>query len=315
METVRSLFSSRLAAVAAAIALLVACILVPYRPVLREGPKAPPGPYELRAAVRGLRLHVFQTGMNRMSSLLVGSRRPWRPVPAFVLERPGHGLVVFDTGLPEAVASKGEVALGFPTRLVVESRSLPGRSLDAQMRADGLSPEDVGTVILSHLHEDHLGAAGAFDHARFIGGRGTAGTRVEGRRVDWTEVDLSTAVALPPFDTTLDLFGDGSVTLIAGGGHSTEDLMAMVALPSGPVLLAGDAVVHRDWLESDDVQRIATDPDRAAVVRNAVRALLAERPDVVLAAGHDCSSLPRDRDDLVLHHSEWCDAAAWPVTP
>jgi N-acyl homoserine lactone hydrolase len=86
-----------------------------------------------------------------------------------------------------------------------------------------------------------------------------------------------------------------------------------VSLPSGPVLLAGDAVVHRAWLDSDDVQRIASDPDRAADVRNQVRAFLRAHPDAVLAPGHDTSMLPHDREDIVLHHVEWFDAKAWPL--
>ncbi|MFP2904003.1 hypothetical protein ACLESD_02795 [Pyxidicoccus sp. 3LFB2] len=75
------------------------------------------------------------------------------------------------------------------------------------------------------------------------------------------------------------------------------------------------AVVHRDWLESRDVQRIATKPERAADVRNQVRALLAERPDVVLLAGHDLDGVPMNREDVRVHHPEWLTPEAWPVSP
>ena len=119
---------------------------------------------------------------------------------------------------------------------------------------------------------------------------------------------------MPPFDGALDLFGDGSVEVIPGGGHTHEDLMLLVALPEGPVLLTGAAVVHRDWLASDDVQRIAVDADRAAAVRNQVRALLAADPRVVLFPGHDLGQVPGDRPDIVLHHPEWFVARAWPVS-
>jgi hypothetical protein len=39
------------------------------------------------------------------------------------------------------------------------------------------------------------------------------------------------------------------------------------------VLLAGDAVVHSSWLAAEDVERVAHDADRAATVRNQVRAV------------------------------------------
>jgi glyoxylase-like metal-dependent hydrolase (beta-lactamase superfamily II) len=284
-----------------------------YRPVLRRGQAPAPPPYSLPAPVAGLRLHVFNTGMNRMSAVLVGENRPWRPVPAFVIEHPTHGLIVFDAGLPAEVAAEAEAALGIPTRWVIESRSRPGRTLAEQMQRDGLSRDAVRSVIVSHLHEDHLGSASAFREADFLGGAGTPGTRVNGWLPSWREVDFTGLPALPPFDAASDLFGDGSIVLIPGGGHTREDLMALVALPSGPVLLAGDAVVHRDWLVSDDVQRVPVDADRAAAVRNQVRALLEARADLTLVPGHDLSMIPAGRNDIVLHRPEWFGDDAWPL--
>lgn len=309
MPTARRLLTTFLGLFA--LLLVAVALWLPYSPVLRAGKEPSPPPYDVPPAVAGLRLHVFQTGMNRMSSLLVGEQRPWRPVPAFVLEHPRHGLLVFDAGLPSAVASEGESALGIPTRWVLESHSVEGRSLHEQMREAGLAPEDVRTVVVSHLHEDHLGSLAAFTNARVIGGPGTSASLSD---LHAQEVECRADAAVAPFDAGMDLFGDGGgVTLLAGGGHSPEDLMALVSLPSGPVLLAGDAVVHRDWLESDDVQRIASDPDRAADVRNQVRAFLRARPEAVLAPGHDTSMFPLDREDIVLHHVEWFDAKAWPL--
>ena len=97
-----------------------------------------------------------------MSPLLVGPSPPWRPAPAFVMELPREGLVVFDCGLSDAVTRDGEAALGIPMRWLFRSRGRPGRTLDAQMREAGMDPARVHWVIVSHLHEDHLGAAPAF---------------------------------------------------------------------------------------------------------------------------------------------------------
>lgn len=293
----------------------VASIFLPYRPVVVAGAPAPQGPYALPPAVAGLRLHVFNTGMNRMSALLVGEARPWRPAPAFVVEHPRHGLLVFDCGLSDDVAREGEAALPLPMRWLFESRGAAGRTLDAQMREAGFDPGAVPWVVLSHLHDDHTGAAPAFGNATFVGGAGSRG-HLRGLASRWREVgEKEAATPLPPFAGAFDLFGDGSVEVIPGGGHTREDLMLLVALPEGPVLLAGDAVVHGDWLAADDVQRIAVDPERAAQVRNQVRALLAARPEVVLFPGHDLQAPPDHRADIVLHHPEWFAAAAWPVSP
>lgn len=302
---------------AAALAVAIAGLAlwrIPYRPVIVAGPPPPAGPYRLPAPRPGLRLHVFNTGMNRMSALLVGHHPPWRPAPAFVIEHPREGLVVFDCGLSEAVSRAGETALGVPMRWLFQSRGRPGRTLDAQMREASMDPAGVRWVIVSHLHEDHVGAAPAFAGATFVGGPGTSGHALGGGFAPrWQTIDFAGSEPLPPFDAAIDLFHDGSVWIIRGGGHTREDLLALVALPEGAVLLAGDAVVHRDWLASDDVERIAVDPERAADVRNRVRAATATLPGLTLIPGHDLRALPQDRDDIVWHHPEYLRLEAWPL--
>jgi N-acyl homoserine lactone hydrolase len=294
----------------------IAVVLVPYRPNRIVGRSYADVPVALPPSVPGVRLHVFNTGMNRMSPLLVpDSDPPWRPAPAFVIEHPREGLIVFDCGLSEAVAERGEAALPAPMRWFFKSRSKPGRTLDAQMREAGLDPSKVRTVILSHLHEDHTGVASAFPQATFIGGEGTSKVVFGDFAPKWREVTRAEAKGkLAPFDGALDFFGDGSVLLVPGGGHRREDLMAFVALSGGPALLAGDAVPHRPWLASDDVERVPVDPKRAADVRNQVRALLKAEPTVVLFSGHDLSGTPSGREDMILHHPEWFGEADWPLS-
>lgn len=200
-------------------------------------------------------------------------------------------------------------------RWLFESRGRPGRTLDAQMREAGLAPEEVSTVVISHLHDDHIGTTKAFSAAGFVGGQGSRG-HLEKLESRWREIGANEATApFAPFDGAFDLFGDGSVELIPASGHTGEDLMVMLALPEGPVLLTGDAIVHADWLASDDVQRVPVDGERAAAVRNQVRALVAESPNVVIFPGHDLSAAPANRADIVLHHPEWFAITEWPVSP
>jgi len=304
------------------VGLLVA--LLPYRPVVVVGPEVEGVPLSLAAPIRGLRLHIFNTGANRMSSLLVGASPPWRAVPAFAIEHPSHGLVVFDLGLSHAVAERGEAAIPPPVGWLMESRGRPGLTLEAQMREAGLLPGDVRYVVISHLHQDHTGVADEFAQAVFIGGPGTRERMVGGSHPafpsgivpEWREVDFEgNADARPvgPFDSSIDLFGDGSILLVSGGGgHTREDLMLLVNLESGPVLLTGDAVVHFDWLESDDVERIASDPERAAAIRNRVRSLR-DSGEALIIPGHDLRRLGASRADVILHHPERFTPSAWPI--
>ena len=92
--------------------------------------------------------------------------------------------------------------------------------------------------------------------------------------------------------------------LVDAEGHTDGDLAAIVQLPGGPVLLAGDAVVHFDWLHSDDVQKVAHHKEKAALFRNQVRALQKAEPAVIIIPGHDLASVPANRPDIVNHHSK-----------
>ncbi len=302
----------------------VLVVLIPYRPITVVGPVVESAALSLADAIPGLRLHVFNTGANRMSSLLVGPSPPWRAVPAFVIEHPSRGLVAFDLGLSHEVAEHGEEAISPPVGWLMESRGRLGLTLEAQMREAGLSPNDVKHVVISHLHEDHTGVADELAHAVFIAGPGTRERMVEGRHSafhsgvvpEWREIVFEkeeNAARIGPFDAGIDLFGDGSILLISGGGgHTSEDLMVLVNLESGPVLLAGDAVVHFDWLESDDVERIVSDPERAAVVRNRVRSLR-DSGAALIIPGHDLRRIGAARPDLIHHRPELFRPSAWPI--
>ena len=276
-----------------------------YRPVLLVGPEPARRSLSVSAGSKGARLHIFNTGNNRMSWLLVGRERPWRPVPAFVLEHPERGLIVFDTGFSDAVAELGAAGLHIPERWVIESRAGASLTLPAQMREAGLEPEAVQLVVISHLHGDHVGQLDAFPNAQMIGGPGSAAFAQEGALADrWREETFESTMRFGPFEDVVDLIGDQSIVLIRGGGHAPEGLMLMLALDEGPVLLAGDAVVHSDWLGSNDVQRIAVDAERAALVRNQVRAFADTVPDSAVAYGHDLRGIDCARSDIVCHRGE-----------
>jgi N-acyl homoserine lactone hydrolase len=296
-----------------------------YRPRVVVGSPAPGAlalPGGRWPALPGLRLHVFNTGMNHVSPLLVGSPAPWRPVPAFVIEHPERGLIVFDCGLSNEVASRGGGVLHPLVRQLFQTRSRPGFDLATQMRAAGLDPGRVSLVVLSHLHFDHTGAARDFPGAQFVldhEERAAGVGRLSGvepghtswvAREAWRELTWSDARPYATFDRAVDLTGDQSVMLIAGGGHSAGDIAALVHLPGGPALLAGDAVVHFDWLTSDDVQRIPHDPERAAAVRNMVRGLRDLAPKVTIFPGHDLPTFS-ERSDIIIHEPRLFQREEW----
>ncbi|MFQ6677531.1 MAG: MBL fold metallo-hydrolase [Fidelibacterota bacterium] len=273
-----------------------------------------------------IKLHVFNTGMNRVSPLLVGSPAPWRPAPAFLIEHPTFGLIVFDTGLSTEAAIKGEKVLHPITRCFFKTSSLPGHELSSQLKQFDFNPEDVTMVIFSHLHFDHVGNGDDFLNADYYisddndledlpkmdGFNPELIASIEDSH-SFHRIDFSSGVPFGTFEKTIDLLGDGTMILIEGNGHLTGSMGIILRLPLGPVLLPGDEAVHFDWLKGNDIQRISKNPEQAANMRNRIQKLIELVPDLVVIPGHDLSNVPDNRVDIILHHPELYTKELWPT--
>lgn len=271
-------------------------------------------------------LHVFNTGMNRVSPVLVGLPAPWRPAPAFLIEHPVFGLIVFDTGLSSDVALKGEDVLHPITKHLFRTRSLPGYDLLSQLKQSGFNPENVKMVIFSHLHFDHVGNGNEFPNAEYyISGKTKIDNlpKIDGfnpeliKSIDeshsFHRIDFSAGTPFATFEKSVDLLGDGTIILIEGNGHLTGSMGLLLQLPEGPVLLPGDEAVHFDWLKGNDIQRISKNPVQAAEMRNRIRKFMELVPDLVVIPGHDLSKVPDHRKDIILHHPELFTKELWPT--
>lgn len=163
------------------------------------------------------------------------------PALAFALRHPAQGMMLFDTGYSEHFFAG---TANMPERLyrAVTPVSLgEGRSLQAQLQSDW-PDEPVRSVMLSHLHGDHVG--GLLDFPRVplfcareawedMRGRSRFGALRKGllpallphdflQRVTWIE-DLPAIRLegpLAPFARGHDLLGDGSLLAVALPGHA-----------------------------------------------------------------------------------------------
>lgn len=179
------------------------------------------------------------------------------------------------------------------------------------MRAAGLAPDSVDTVILSHLHFDHVGSAEAFVDATFVAGlgeRARSDSRMDGfepaklawiRQGAWREIDFGEGTPYATFDRSFDLFGDASIILIAGGGHTEGGMAALLQLPRGPVLLAHDRILYpyHKWFMHELV-RAEDEPDD---LMGKLEHLLADHRDLEQLIDH----LPPE-----LEHAEEADYGA-----
>ncbi len=151
------------------------------------------------------------------------------------LIRNGGRYLLWDTGLPGALAGTTKEEGG--------DRMTLRRRIRDQLADIKVRPEQITFVGISHYHFDHTGQAADFPQATLL---------VDRRDWDAIKSRPDRAERFTPWTgggkvETLtwdhDVFGDGSVTMLATPGHTPGHRSLLVRLKgSGPILLSGDAV-------------------------------------------------------------------------
>ena len=175
------------------------------------------------------------------------------PVNAYLVEHPA-GRFLFDTGQTAAATVRGYLPTWHP--FVRLARFELGRDdeVAAQLERHGVAPESIGHVVLSHLHNDHVGGVGAFPAAEVVvseaewsRARGLRG-RLRGYVLrDWPANVRLRAITFDrpgvgPFAGSLDLVGDGTLVVVPTPGHTPGHMSLVVRERTRTWLLAGDLV-------------------------------------------------------------------------
>ena len=245
---------------------------------------------------------------------LMTSRRwlPARPINVYVIEHE-RGLVVFDTGQDRAsVTGSGYFPSG-PIGVVYDrlARFRIGEedTLEAQLGTLGYSPTDVGTAVVSHLHQDHIGGVRDLSRADLMVARAEwdelsrpapeargflrRHIQVPGREWDLFDFEAGAPRDLAPFAASLDVFGDGSLVLLPTPGHTAGSTSMLVRRRSGPpLLLVGDLTYGADLLERGTLPGVGNRRGLAAS-SNAVRQLALSHPGLVVLPAHDPTAATR----------------------
>ena len=110
-------------------------------------------------------------GPAKLPRTLLGSlgRPPhWYPVPAFLVEHPSAGPFLIDVGYDPSISSDPRRTLGFVFGKVVLKHRLAGPSLPEHLTARGVDPSQVSSVVMTHLHNDHISGSAQWPQATFV---------------------------------------------------------------------------------------------------------------------------------------------------
>lgn len=190
--------------------------------------------------------------VNNLKLVFKGHREEKRNFGAgvFLIKHKVHGYILFDTGYSTYIYNCGLIGkiynLFNPTFVKREDM------IDQQLIADGLSPNDIKYIILSHLHPDHIGGLSKFPQAKII-----ISEKLYKRYKSPHLRDLFIQQFIPKFfeknllilnDQQLnskyvefynayDLFDDGSIMITNMDGHAYGQICALV---NGKYFLAAD---------------------------------------------------------------------------
>jgi N-acyl homoserine lactone hydrolase len=242
----------------------------------------------------------------RLSGLLAmrRPRREWMrlPIVAFLVEHPGAGPFLVDTGFHPSVAVDPKQSLGPFFGRTWKVRMTPDQAVSAQLRARGLDAREIPLVVMTHLHLDHASAISEFTGARFVLGQGEWAAMHAPRptfngyirkhvahAVDFLEVsyDAPEVDSYSTFARSFDLFGDGSVRLLFTPGHTLGHQSLILRLREREVLLTGDAIYFLGTLEDERRGFAMADEHLWRRSLREVQLYRRENPAALIIPGHD----------------------------
>ena len=232
----------------------------------------------------------------------------WLPIPAFLIEHPGAGAFLVDTGLHPSVCIDPRESLGRLLGRRDGFRMRPEQGAPEQLRARGLDAAGLGLVVMTHMHYDHTSGVSEFPGATFLLDRREWESATAPRGFtrgyltahfdygfDWRTIDYDAPAvdSFASFGRSVDLFGDGSVRLVSTPGHSAGHQSLVLRLRGGEALLTGDALYERRALDRDVRPLLMEDEHRYWRSVREIRRYVEQTPGTVVITGHDPAEWPR----------------------
>lgn len=202
------------------------------------------------------RIYVFNCGESTVADVSrwtpgVNVGKPGEFSANCYLIRHARGLMIWDSGMNDGVAA---MPAGFQ-RNKNSPHYILRKPLSAQLAGIGVDPREVTHVAFSHTHGDHVGNGNLFTAATLYIQQAEYDIAFGPEAVSkWnfevTSYDKLRANRTVKLDGDHDVFGDGSVVILATPGHTPGHQSLLVRLPQrGPVILSGDMVHLRDnWV-------------------------------------------------------------------
>ncbi len=158
------------------------------------------------------------------------------------------------------------------------------KTITGQLAQIGLKASDITYIAISHTHGDHIGNVGLFPNSTVLMQRAEYSwiSSPDGPNDNVNQLKalarklLGTPKQLKLLDGDTDVFGDGSVTLIATPGHTPGHQSLLVHLKnSGFIILSGDVVHSEENFTNNMVPSLNTDTAASIASMDRIRRMMA----------------------------------------
>lgn len=190
------------------------------------------------------------------------------PSLCFLIQHPDMGYILYDTGYESYFF---EETSSFPNKLyaLVTPVNLPEEQcLKNQLKALGLTFDDIKHVIISHFHADHIAGIKNFTQSKYICFsddlqkyksmnsikqltkaflKGLLPSDFEQRMIDANKTSKS-SFTLEGFPEVFDIFGDDSLLAVPLTGHTEKQLGLIFQENNHKYFLVADSIWGIDYL-------------------------------------------------------------------
>lgn len=227
------------------------------------------------------------------------------PINTYLIEHP-DGPILFDTGESPHASEKGGLPWWHPFfQRGVDIDVAPDEAIGARLSQQGLTPEDLQAVVVSHLHHDHGDGLADLADARILVSaehwdfyRKRFRATIEGAAPRYwptgfqPELLHRTGPSLGPWEKTYPITEDGRVVGVPTPGHVPGHMSVVVFGDDATYLLGGDVTYDQALLDREETDGVNSQPRLAVEQLRKIKTFAAEQPIVLLPA-HDPNAASR----------------------